>query len=871
MFLSFHTNGQETLLVPQEYSTIQSALNASSDGDVVLVSPGVYYENIVWTEQMHGVELKSTDGPENTAIDANSEGRGIYFEGETSFEPEDVQIIDETAVLDGFTIRNGFIDDVDWGEGAGMLIEGASPTLKNLIIEYNRLNSERAYGGGINFYQSRSIVENCIIRNNSVTTGEGWANGGGVLMDECEIQFFNCFFRNNIVESEYWAYGGGIYSRDSSYDMFNCTINGNIASGEGWSYGAGIYASNYFGTDGSDINLTGCKIFSNQAPGSRPYGVAIHTTGEDMSVNVINSLIYDNDESTSVIEINSSNVNIINSTIINNNSGIRSSSSNLDIVNSILWNNEYAIIEYDFSTNSIVNVGHCIVEGGWNGPGNLDSDPLLFDDILLVPTENSPCLNAGTRDIAIDTDILGNERPFPRGSAPDIGAYEINQSFAHVLSRFYFDENENGTLDTGEDFIGRGAISIEDESFENTSTNGIFTLVQDGQTTINYQNDNTGNWILTSENNEYTFDVSDVDFADSIFFGVYPSRIDKSIVTGIYSPALRCSRTITMDFFVKNEGTTRENGVLWAELDPLATEAMPLMTPDYIEDGRFGWDFINLLPGSSFTRKVSFKVPGVGDIEQGDLIKFVSEATVVSDPDCIATYCYEDDVRCSYDPNDKLVNPNRDDQYVLLDQPITYTIRFQNVGNDYADDVVVRDTLDPDLDYSTFKLLNSSHPELLRYTLSDVGVLNFDFHQIYLPDSTTDEQGSNGYVMYSILPDSTLDNFVKVENTAHIYFDFNPAIVTNTTQNSVVDEYPISSIKEEDEFILSVFPNPSTGLFYLPFEFDRVQILDNQGKLIKSLENTRVFDLSDAADGVYFVNATKDTDSYSGKVSLIRN
>jgi len=851
---------QQTKLVPQDFSTIQSALNASQSGDVVLVSPGVYYENIIWYSSKDGVEMKSTDGAANTIIDANLVGRALHFDGE--------QNIDKTTIIDGFTLRNGFINS-DFAYGAGVFVDEASPTLRNLIIEDNRITSERANGGGISFNESLSTIENCIIRKNSIVS-DGWADGGGIYIEDSNLDFHNCIIQNNSNESTKWSYGGGINIDRSDVQLINCTIEGNTTNGGGWSYGAGIKIYGSFSGMIFDVDLIGCTITNNSPLGSRKYGSGLYATN-DVNVNIINSIIHNNGPSTSTVYLEVETVNIINSTIANNQSGIRTRELDLNITNSILWNNDFTIIDDDWIEGSNISVDHSIIEGGYFGPGNIDSDPLFYSDELLIPTENSPCLNAGNKNIPMNIDIVGNERPFPRGSSPDIGAYEINQNFAHVQSRFFYDENNNGIQDSSEEYIGRGAILVDDETKEeNTASSGIFSLVQPGTVKINYNDNNTGNWILTSPVSEYIFDVTVEDFADSISFGIYPSREIKSLITGIYGPELRCNRTRIMDFFVKNEGSTREDGILWAQLDPLVSEIMPIQTPDYIDGDRYGWDFVGLLPGESFTRNVSFKIPGVEEVEQGQLLKFTAEASVLSDPNCISFYTYEDEVRCSYDPNDKLVNPDREDQLILRDQDVTYTIRFQNVGNDYADDVVVVDTLDSHFDYSTFKLLKSSHPDQLRYTLSPNGVVNFDFHQIYLPDSTTDEQGSNGYVMYSIRSDSTLADFIEVENTAYIYFDFNPAIVTNTTINSVVEEFPVST-KDEEVNLLEVYPNPSRGQFNLPIKFDHIEVLDESGKYIKSIQNTSKFDLSESIDGIYFIRAVKDTEVFLGKVVLLRN
>ena len=51
LLISFVGYGQNTLLIPSQYSTIQSAIDASSNGDTLKVSSGVYYENLDFNEK----------------------------------------------------------------------------------------------------------------------------------------------------------------------------------------------------------------------------------------------------------------------------------------------------------------------------------------------------------------------------------------------------------------------------------------------------------------------------------------------------------------------------------------------------------------------------------------------------------------------------------------------------------------------------------------------------------------------------------------------------------------------------------------------------------------------------------------------------
>lgn len=147
----------------------------------------------------------------------------------------------------------------------------------------------------------------------------------------------------------------------------------------------------------------------------------------------------------------------------------------------------------------------------------------------------------------------------------------------------------------------------------------------------------------------------------------------------------------------------------------------------------------------------------------------------------------------SYDPNDKTPYPTGtgDSNYVYLDQTMDYRIRFQNTGNDTAFTVVIRDTLNINFDIFSVVSGVSSHP----YTFEIYGprVLQWTFDDILLPDSTTNLEGSKGFVHFKVDPVDGSPEGTVLNNTAHIYFDYNEAIVTNTTMNVLSDFLPEST------------------------------------------------------------------------------
>ena len=143
-------------------------------------------------------------------------------------------------------------------------------------------------------------------------------------------------------------------------------------------------------------------------------------------------------------------------------------------------------------------------------------------------------------------------------------------------------------------------------------------------------------------------------------------------------------------------------------------------------------------------------------------------------------------VTASFDPNDKQAFPAGfgPDHLVEPDWEIEYLIRFQNTGTDTAFKVVIRDTLSPSLNPSTVRPGAASHP--YTWDLTGEGVLSFTFDNILLPDSTTNEPESHGFISFTIEQDEDILPGTVFENTAFIYFDFNDPIMTNTTFHEVI-------------------------------------------------------------------------------------
>ena len=182
------------LHVPGEYSSIQSAINATDDGDVVLVADGTYTGSGNRDISFKGkaITVMSENGPESTIVDCEggewSTHRGFLFTSEE----------DSLSILDGFTIKNGYA--VDYGGGIYCL--SSSPTIMNCIITENYADFR---GGGLFGIYSSFDLYNCTISKNLA----GFSRGGGIYCESNDDSFSQSIENCEILGNKCSTNGGG--------------------------------------------------------------------------------------------------------------------------------------------------------------------------------------------------------------------------------------------------------------------------------------------------------------------------------------------------------------------------------------------------------------------------------------------------------------------------------------------------------------------------------------------------------------------------------------------------------------------------------------------------------------------------------------
>ena len=200
---------------------------------------------------------------------------------------------------------------------------------------------------------------------------------------------------------------------------------------------------------------------------------------------------------------------------------------------------------------------------------------------------------------------------------------------------------------------------------------------------------------------------------------------------------------------------------------------------------------------------------------------------------------------------------------IMPNSDITYSIYFENNTSNKVSRVTVRDTLSEHLDPATIIPGPSSHPYDFRFEGENVIV--FNFYNLHLTPAENNLSEANGFVSFKIRQKKNLEAGTRIENKAGIYFDFNKEVSTNTTFHTVGDFNGIlynSTAVARPDLEVSVIPNPMQNgawisINTLPNQNQALQLslYDLHGKRVKEAQsnNNKIWLARDQlAPGIYF-------------------
>ncbi len=218
--------------------------------------------------------------------------------------------------------------------------------------------------------------------------------------------------------------------------------------------------------------------------------------------------------------------------------------------------------------------------------------------------------------------------------------------------------------------------------------------------------------------------------------------------------------------------------------------------------------------------------------------------------------CYP--VVASFDPNEKTIAPALPD---TSDHSFTFVVYFQNTGTAIAHNIYILDTLDNDLDPTTFELIGSSH-EVITQMLPG-NILRFNYPLIELQDSNANEPASHGFVKYRINRKSTTTVGTEITNTAYIFFDYNEPVITNTVAATVTIQTGVTQNSTSRKSLM-VYPNPASELLNIigDFNISTIKLLDILGKeklAVNEINRKSVtLRIPDLQSGIYLLKVTDE-------------
>lgn len=406
--------------------------------------------------------------------------------------------------------------------------------------------------------------------------------------------------------------------------------------------------------------------------------------------------------------------------------------------------------------------------------------------------------------------------------------------------------------------------------------------------------------ILNQVDNTYTFDVGDVDFLEC---GSFTISLGITCDIDLFGQTL-CTETnifpdtscttidplwsgASIDARARCEGSEVKlglynigNGDMQAPLQYIVVEDDVIMMADPFQLDSGDSTIVSLPANGSFYRIESPQVPfhpgnsmpsahleacGVnnsGDISTGFVVQYSQNDANFN----VDILCRE--VVAAYDPNQKEASPvgYQTPHYIEENTLIDYTIQFQNTGTDTARKVVLQDLLSPHLNPATFQAGASSHPYEVK--MEGQGMLIFTFDNIMLPDSNINEPASHGFVQFKIAQQVDLPVGTVIENTASIFFDYNPPIVTNTVYHTIGKDFILVDIGEITlpDVSINVYPNPFSQRAV--FELDgtvgkglEFSLFSPTGQLLREgsfRDNQYILERNGLQAGIYFYAIRQD-------------
>ena len=470
-----------------------------------------------------------------------------------------------------------------------------------------------------------------------------------------------------------------------------------------------------------------------------------------------------------------------------------------------------------------------------------------------------------------------------------------NSCYCTITGTVYDDVNGNCVQDAGEAGIQNIQVHCSGAGYGYTNASGVYSFIVPSGTYTVSETVQAFYPLAACQTNGITVTVTaaagcvnTVDFANTI----NPIH-DMHISTWNYNWPIP-GFTYQQKTIITNEGTVPEAALI-AGYKTDGQIGSATITPGGVFTGGPAWydlptGNLSLNPANSQAFFMNYNVPA--NIPLNTSLVFTdSTAYVTPISNWLTDYTPWDNVNYfttytvgAYDPNFKDVKPRGEGPTGIIsynDSTLEYMVHFQNVGTYKAQNVVVLDTLDSDLDWTTMHPVYQSHPCVV--TINELGVAKFTFKNINLPAEVNDANGSNGMLTYTIKTKHGLPLGTQFKNTASIYFDFNAPVATNTTVNTIGHPTNTTTVAAGTYGSFSVYPNPASKTFNAVInsvdanQSATMTVTDISGRVLMNKtitlqkgSQTISTDVNQLSSGIYFVNLLQDGKVATQKLVIMK-
>ena len=482
-----------------------------------------------------------------------------------------------------------------------------------------------------------------------------------------------------------------------------------------------------------------------------------------------------------------------------------------------------------------------------------------------------------------DAVLTENDFAYPPGSSVYWFGCGVPAALAaYIQGKVFVDDNANGIFDGTDVAIDNHVVSTTPLSYADvTDAAGDFDIASLINNTYGLvtQPLNPSLWSATTPTVPYSLSPTT---AGSILpgnnFGFTPVVLAEDLSVALVPDPIRPGFPTTATLYIENLGSLPTAGTLVLRYDSLAT--ITAATPAYASNNTTTHEVTWTLPTIPLFGSYAITVNGYlpPSVPINTNLLFTAEVTPTgvdivpaNNGDTVSVT-----VIGAYDPNDKAVLPAGDGANHRVDPGTTlkYRIRFQNTGTASAINVVVRDTLDADLELLSLHMLGASHAYNL--SIEQGNILVWSFNGINLPDSNSNEPASHGHIDFSIAPQPGLPLGTVVDNSASIYFDFNAPILTNTAW--ITYDVPSATEAPVATPAIRIYPNPASSSATIEFqrhdgESWDFELLDLQGRRVRKADGLTearyTLARGDLPAGIYLYRVTtQDRRVKSGKLVL---